>query len=145
MTEQSEWQFIIDYVKDSTTDFCNATCRSQLMALWTAYCMHNDLCVDTKMYDATLFDLWLAVSLERRRALRIFRFSELQEACRMGMVALKMQIPEVPLAPGAIFDFTCPHCGSRDYLKNEDGNRNKFCGQCGKALDWGCAVEGGEA
>ena len=38
--------------------------------------MHNDLCVDTKMYDATLFDLWLAVSLERRRALRIFRFSE---------------------------------------------------------------------
>lgn len=56
-----------------------------------------------------------------------------QEACRMGMVALKMQIPEVPLAPGAIFDFTCPHCGSRDYLKNEDGNRNKFCGQCGKA------------
>ena len=38
-----------------------------------------------------------------------------QEACRMGMVALKMQIPEVPLAPGAIFDFTCPHCGSRDY------------------------------
>ena len=68
-----------------------------------------------------------------------------QEACRMGMVALKMQIPEVPLAPGAIFDFTCPHCGSRDYLKNEDGNRNKFCSQCGKALDWGCAVEGGEA
>ena len=70
-----------------------------------------------------------------------------QEACRMGMealertrwmgmVALKMQIPEVPLAPGAVFDFTCPHCGSRDYLKNEDGNRNKFCGQCGKALDW---------
>lgn len=26
--------------------------------------------------DATLFDLWLAVSLERRCALRIFRFSE---------------------------------------------------------------------
>lgn len=51
-----------------------------------------------------------------------------QEACRMGMVALKMQIPEVPLAPGAIFDFTCPYCWSRDYLKNEDGNRNKFCG-----------------
>lgn len=90
MTEKSEWQFLVDYVKDDTTDFRNA-------------------------------------------------------ACRMGMVVLKMQIPEVPLAPGAIFDFTCPHCGSLDYLKNEDGNRNKFCGQCRKALDWGCAVEGGEA
>ena len=66
MTEKSEWQFLVDYVKDDTTDFRNAACRSQLMAL----------CVDTKMYDATLFDLWLAVSLERRRALQIFRFSE---------------------------------------------------------------------
>lgn len=56
MTEKSEWQFLVDYVKDDTTDFRNAVCRSQLMALWTAYCMHNDLCVDTKMYDATLFD-----------------------------------------------------------------------------------------
>lgn len=54
MTEKSEWQFLVDYVKDDTTDFRNAVCRSQLMALWTAYCMHNDLCVDTKMYDATL-------------------------------------------------------------------------------------------
>ena len=62
MTEKSEWQFLVDYVKDDTTDFRNA--------------VHNDLCVDTKMYDATLFDLWLAVSLERRRALQIFRFSE---------------------------------------------------------------------
>ena len=80
MTEKSEWQFLVDYVKDDSTDFRNAVCLSQLMALWSAYCMHNDLCVDlcvdTKMYDATLFDLWLAVSLERRCALRIFRFSE---------------------------------------------------------------------
>lgn len=59
MIEKSEWQFIVDYVKDDAADFCNATCRSQLMALWTAYCMHNDLSVNTKMYYATLFDLWL--------------------------------------------------------------------------------------
>lgn len=45
MTEKSEWQFLVDYVKDDTTDFRNAVCRSQLMALWTAYCMHNDLCL----------------------------------------------------------------------------------------------------
>lgn len=39
MTEKSEWQFLVDYVKDDTTDFRNAVCRSQLMALWTAYCI----------------------------------------------------------------------------------------------------------
>lgn len=30
----------------------------------------------------------------------------------------------------------CPRCGSGEYLTNEDGNKNAFCGQCGQALDW---------
>lgn len=30
----------------------------------------------------------------------------------------------------------CPRCGSSEYLTNEDGNKNCFCGQCGQALDW---------
>lgn len=30
----------------------------------------------------------------------------------------------------------CPVCGSGEYMNNEDGNRNDFCGQCGTALDW---------
>lgn len=31
----------------------------------------------------------------------------------------------------------CQNCKSGEYLYNEDGNRNSFCGQCGKAIDWG--------
>ena len=31
----------------------------------------------------------------------------------------------------------CPICGSGEYLHNEDGNRNGYCGQCGQAIDWG--------
>ncbi|MBQ3184156.1 MAG: hypothetical protein IJB57_10900 [Clostridia bacterium] len=30
----------------------------------------------------------------------------------------------------------CPICGSGEYLHNEDGNRNGYCGQCGQAIDW---------
>lgn len=30
----------------------------------------------------------------------------------------------------------CPNCGSGEYLHNEDGNRNEYCGQCGVKLDW---------
>lgn len=30
----------------------------------------------------------------------------------------------------------CPACGSGEYLYNEDGNKNNYCGQCGCALDW---------
>lgn len=58
------------------------------------------------------------------------------EACRIGMSAIQMRIPESTLAPGAIFDHTCPHCGSRDYLRNDSGQINSFCGGCGKALNW---------
>lgn len=54
MTEKSEWQFLVDYVKDDTTDFYNDACQNQLVALWTSYCLHNSLDVDTAMYDAVL-------------------------------------------------------------------------------------------
>lgn len=30
----------------------------------------------------------------------------------------------------------CPYCGSGEYLTNEDGNRNNYCGQCGKKILW---------
>lgn len=64
MTEKSEWRFIVDYVKDSTTDFYNATCRSQLMALWTAYCIHHDLVVSSAVYEAIIGQLFFALSSE---------------------------------------------------------------------------------
>lgn len=47
--------------------------------------------------------------------------------------AASQNIPESP------FDDeyeACPRCGSGEYLHNEDGNRNSFCGQCGQAIDW---------
>lgn len=86
MTEKSEWQFLVNYVKDSTTDFCNATCRSQLMALWTAYCMHNDLDVDTAMYDAVLKDLFNALSDEQKAELHCVRLPEFDSMMAQWLV-----------------------------------------------------------
>lgn len=51
MNEKSEWQFLIDYVKDDTTDFGLDSCRNQLLALWTVYCMHNDPDADYEVPD----------------------------------------------------------------------------------------------
>ena len=31
---------------------------------------------------------------------------------------------------------SCQCCGSGEYLYNEDGNRNGYCGNCGARLDW---------
>lgn len=36
----------------------------------------------------------------------------------------------------------CPRCGSGEYLHNEDGNQNDYCGQCGQKLEWGEEDEG---
>lgn len=30
----------------------------------------------------------------------------------------------------------CPICGSGEYMTNEDGNVNDYCGQCGCKLEW---------
>lgn len=58
------------------------------------------------------------------------------EACRMGRVALFLQMKESPYPDGDNSVLACPNCGSGEYLHNEDGNINNFCGQCGKALKW---------
>ena len=44
--------------------------------------------------------------------------------------------PESPFPDGDISILACAHCGSGEYLHNEDGNRNNYCGQCGKAILW---------
>lgn len=30
----------------------------------------------------------------------------------------------------------CPNCDETFYLHNQFGKRNKYCGNCGQALDW---------
>ena len=35
----------------------------------------------------------------------------------------------------------CPICKSGEYLHNEDGDRNNYCGQCGNRLDWDMECE----
>lgn len=38
---------------------------------------------------------------------------------------------------GDEYILACPRCGSGEYLHNEDGNQNEYCGQCGQKLEWG--------
>ena len=59
------------------------------------------------------------------------------EACRMGMEALRRLEPRPPHPDEDEHLLACPHCGSGEYLYNEDGNEQRFCGQCGQAIEWG--------
>ena len=46
-------------------------------------------------------------------------------------------VPKSPYPDGDRSILACPSCGSGEYLWNEDGNRNHFCGQCGQAIAQG--------
>ena len=39
----------------------------------------------------------------------------------------------------------CPRCGSGEYLYDEDGREQNYCGQCGQKIDWSRPPEGEEA
>lgn len=48
---------------------------------------------------------------------------------------------ESPHPDGDTSILSCPRCGSGEYLHNEDGSQNAFCGQCGKKIDWSAETE----
>lgn len=52
----AEFGFITAYAAENGLDA--EICRDQLRMLWTAFCLHHDLNVDTYAYDRYLFELW---------------------------------------------------------------------------------------
>lgn len=51
-----EFEYLCQFAKES--DFFYQLARNQLRSLWTAYCFHANLDVDTEKYDSDLMMLW---------------------------------------------------------------------------------------
>lgn len=60
MDKRNELDFILKFAREEILGF--EVCANQLRSLWTAYCLHHDLEVDTKTYDADLMEVWQAAS-----------------------------------------------------------------------------------
>lgn len=54
-----EFGFLMSFVQKESLD--EESCRNQLRALWTAYCIHKNLDVDTALYDEDMLHLWSIV------------------------------------------------------------------------------------
>ena len=66
---------------------------------------------------------------------------------RTLMVAHPRDVMERPCDEDNPDVLYCQRCRSGEYLHNEDGARNNFCGQCGQAIDWSAVdelISGGE-
>ncbi len=67
INQEAELKYMKQFAFESCFDA--DVCRDQLRSLWTAYCFHHSLDVDTADYDADLRVLWEAVAeVERETA-----------------------------------------------------------------------------
>lgn len=67
----------------------------------------------------------------------------LNEACRLGGEALGKLVKKSPFPDGDKRIYGCACCGSGEYLFNEDGSYNRYCGNCGQAIDWDAEFDDG--
>lgn len=58
------------------------------------------------------------------------------ELHKMIDLAIEKQTPKKPRTNGDNW-FCCRNCGETFSLANTLHKRNKYCGECGQALDWG--------
>lgn len=63
-------------------------------------------------------------------------YGEVVEACVIGRDAVLKLVKKSPFPDGDKSIYSCACCGSGEYLFNEDGNYNRYCGNCGQAIDW---------
>lgn len=59
MNLQEEFKYLMTFAASGDFDF--QLYRNQLRALWTAYCFHAEMDVDTGKYDSKLHELWAAL------------------------------------------------------------------------------------
>lgn len=55
-SREAEFKFVLSYAEQSCLD--DDECWDRLQILWTAYCLHYNLDVDTNQYDNDLLNLW---------------------------------------------------------------------------------------
>ncbi len=60
VSRKAEFMYLRAYAEQSSFD--EEVCRDQLRMLWTAYCLHHELLVDTAGYDNDLLELWNRMS-----------------------------------------------------------------------------------
>ena len=60
MDRNAEFKFMASFAMQSCFD--EDICRDHLRMLWTVYCLHHNLDVDTASYDSDLRELWESVA-----------------------------------------------------------------------------------
>lgn len=79
-------------------------------------------------------DMKEAILVQRRYANNKLYSEECVTSHIMAVFAMSMQIEEDVVIEQGVEPY-CPRCGSGEYMYNEDGKENRYCGQCGQKLN----------
>lgn len=60
IAREAEMGWLREFIQEESSDA--ETGQNQLCCLWTAYCLHHGLDVDTSRYDSDLLRLWAAMA-----------------------------------------------------------------------------------
>ena len=61
MDISEEYGYIVSFAQEAFDDNSEITWK-QLRSLWTAFCLHQDIEIDTAIYDTYLLNLWWTLS-----------------------------------------------------------------------------------
>lgn len=57
MDSKAEFDYILECI-ESSEDLDEMAVMQQLRCLWTSFCLHQNLDVDTKTYDEKMMEMW---------------------------------------------------------------------------------------
>ena len=67
-----EWQYLLNFAQGLEGDVFEEPEYRQLQSLWVAFCLHNDLMVDTGTYDSNIRQIWQIINKGYRNGYETF-------------------------------------------------------------------------
>ena len=64
INKKEEYEYILTFIKEAEESVSEPLIFNQVRALWTAFCLHHNVCVDTHDYDWRVMELAKAMGVE---------------------------------------------------------------------------------
>lgn len=82
---QTEYAYILKFIRESE-DGEGVVYMEQLRALWTAFCLHQNIDVDAYKYDAAMLDIWGGLNKTENSAYNRFEYKKFYNAMSKYLV-----------------------------------------------------------
>lgn len=72
MMKKMEYEYILAFIKEEEEPITEQIIVDQVVALWTAFCLHYNVVVDTHDYDWRVMEIAMAIGIEYKDLNRFY-------------------------------------------------------------------------